>query len=164
MAIKIDSRKTDALIKHLVWRFSNHSLSGLWGYLKHWLEGVKEKLFKDRGGSFGRRTWPDISPTLYGKIRRGSDGSDQGVYSSSSHPLFASGSYRQSFKFSETPRSLTFYSAHDKADRIPYAGWNRRDGKYDPRYALPDVRSNEFKAELSRRVSAKINEWIKEVV
>ncbi len=160
MKIKIDSSKL-ARIRKLVTRLSNGTVSGLWDAITAWLTAIKDKLFDEQGGSYGRKKWPPISPTLYGKLRRGSDGNIHGRYSSGSLPLQASRKYRESFKVKTSPKVMTYGSRHKLADKIPYAGWNRKDGRYDPRYALPDMTDRRTTKELNQIVKKTIKEWLK---
>ena len=162
MKITIDASKVQK-IRKLVSQLSNGIVSGLWDKVTAWLEGIKNKLFEEKGGSYGRKKWPEISPTLYGKLRRGTDGAYHGRYSSGSMPLQASQKYKDSFSAKKSPKSMTYGSRHKLASKIPYAGWNRKDGQYDPRYALPDMQDRQTTKEFRQIAKQTIKEWLKEV-
>ena len=162
MRISIDKTRV-ARVRKLVQKLSNGTVSGLWERLKVWLTNIKEMMFKKRGGSYDRPKWQPISPTLFGKIRRGSDGNRHGTYSAGSQPLQASGLYRSSFKFKESPKYLRYYSNSRIADKIMYGGWNKKIGRFDPRYALPDTNSRQFAKELHQHLKITIKNWLKEV-
>lgn len=149
MRITIDKSRLQRINK-LVKSLSNGKTSGLWDRITDWLNGIKDKLFDGLGGDYGRKPWPLISPTLYGKIRRSSRGNKNGLYNPSSKPLQSSGRYRESFKAITSPKVMTYGSRLRKPDArvIPYAGWNRKDGRYTPRYALPDMLNRKTVREL----------------
>lgn len=160
--IEIDQTRLKR-IKNLVRQLSNGIQSGLWDKVTDWLENIKEDLFDNLGGDYGRAKWPKIAPTMWGRLRRGSDGQIYGRYSSGTVPLQASGAYRKSFKAKMSPKTLTYGSRLRKklGTKIPYGGWNNKEGKYVPRYALPDMFNRKTKKELNKIYKQTIKEWLK---
>ncbi len=160
MQIKIDKSRLER-VRKLVRALSNGTTSGLWDRVTEWISSVKDKLFDGLGGDYGRKKWPGISPSLYGKIRRSSLGAKVGRYESGSKPLQASGRYRQSFQPRFRPRVMTYGPRIKKPDPavFPYAGWNRKDGRYTPRYALPDMTNRKTVRELR----GVYRTWIKDL-
>ena len=140
MKITIEQKQHLERVRKTVRMLSNGKVSGLFDNLTAWLDKIKERLFDKQGGDYGRKKWVGISPTLEGKLRRTSNGKKSGeVFDAGSKPLQVSGRYRASFKAKTSPRWMTYGSRIKQADKLPYAGWNRKDGKYEPRYALPDM-------------------------
>jgi hypothetical protein len=152
-------------LSRLMGGISNGINSGLWGRISYWMLHLVLGMFSSKGGAYGRKTWPAISPSLYGRIREGSMGGTFGVYGSDSQPLQASGRYKASFKtIRQSPTMLKWGSNHKKADRIPYGGWNQgknnKRARYTPRYAMPDAKDGRFQKELVQQE----RDWLDAVV
>lgn len=145
--------------------FSNADRSGLWKKMSAALREITDSMFENRGGMFGRETWPGIKPELYGEKRIGTDGKEYGLFSPNSNPLVASGEYKDSFAaIITTPKVLTWGTRFGKipgetyrlADVIPYKNWKDkpkgRVWKYVRRYVMPDTQSEQF-----RKVAEKVH-------
>ena len=161
-SVQFDTKRLNR-IKQAVRQLSNGIQSGLWEKVATWLDGIKEAMFNKLGGLYGRDRWPKIAPTMWGKLRRGSDGRVYGRYSGASRPLQASGKYRKSFSAKMSPRILTYGSrlTRKMGTKIPYGGWNRKDGNYSPRYALPDMLNRQTQKELHRIYKTTIKTWLR---
>jgi len=138
---------------------SNPWALGFWDKITEWLQRIVARLLTGKGGAYGREAYPDIAPSIYELKRKGTDGEYHGLYRDRpSEPGIASGRWRDSFKLLAVPRPtvMEYGSAHEKAEVIPYGGWNRRDGLFKPRHLLPMRASEEYKRELSDHVNESL--------
>jgi len=136
------------MIQTLAANLSNPLAMGTWDRIKYWLSGIVAMMFRNRGGEYGRDQWDAISPTMYDKLRIGTDGIVHGRYGDRpSQPLRASGTYRKSFDEITKPRPtfMVWGSKHPNAALMPYVGLGRKN----PRFAMPDQESDRFKRELA---------------
>jgi hypothetical protein len=118
--------------------------NGLWERMGARLDAMKDRLFENQGGSYGRPAFMGISESIIGRPRIGSDGQAYGVYARGMRDILrASGNYLDSFKtLEETSRGMVWGSDHELADRIPYAGGRTT------RYVVPDVDDYSTQSEL----------------
>ena len=135
------------MIQRLVSNLSNPLALGAWDRIKYWLAGIVAMMFRNRGGQYNREAWDAISPTMYNKLRIGTDGAVHGRYGDRpNQPLRASGTYRKSFDEISKPRPtmLIWGSKHPLAALLPFVGLGRKN----PRIAMPDQDDDRFKREL----------------
>ena len=153
MIAEIIRRNTVAQLYGLL---SDPMTNGLWTRMGFKLDEMREKLFREQGGSYGREKFLPVSAAIIGRPRIGTDGQAYGVYyAGMSDLLRASGNYMDSFKALEVQQTgMTYGSDHDLADRIPYAGGRTQ------RYVMPDVDDYATKQELED-VSAR---WVDDMM
>jgi hypothetical protein len=135
------------MIQQLASNLSNPLAMGAWDRIKYWLAGIVAMMFRNRGGQYNRSTWDAISPSMYDKLRIGTDGAIHGRYGDSpNQPLRASGTYRKSFDEITKPRPtmMIWGSKHPLAALLPFVGLGRKN----PRIAMPDQEDARFKREL----------------
>jgi hypothetical protein len=135
------------MIQQLASNLSNPLAMGAWDRIKYWLAGIVAMMFRNRGGQYNRSTWDAISPSMYDKLRIGTDGAVHGRYGDRpNHPLRASGTYRKSFDEITKPRPtmMIWGSKHPLAALLPFVGLGRKN----PRIAMPDQEDARFKREL----------------
>ena len=132
-------------IERLFEELSNPQAAGMWDRVSNWLRNIVDMMFRNKGGQYGRDVWPDISPSIYDRIRMGTDGRPHGRYGDRpGQPLRASGAYRRSFDAISKPRPtmLVWGSKHPLAAVIPFAGGKER-------FALPDAEDKRFNSDLT---------------
>lgn len=157
-SIKIDLKR----IKNQVRTLADGTKTGLWDRITAWFNSVVQTMFDSKGGKYGRQKWPDISPTLYGKIRRSSSGSIVGRYSAGSLPLQADGNYKNSFKTQQkNKKGYSFGTKHPLANVIPYGNSRRLDGRTIPRYVLPDMNDRQTVSEIKKIYRQTLKEYLK---
>ena len=135
------------MIQQLASNLSNPLAMGAWERIKYWLAGIVAMMFRNRGGQYNRSTWDAISPSMYDKLRIGTDGAVHGRYGDRpNQPLRASGTYRKSFDEITKPRPtmMIWGSKHPLAALLPFVGLGRKN----PRIAMPDQEDDRFKREL----------------
>lgn len=135
------------MIQQLASNLSNPLAMGAWDRIKYWLAGIVAMMFRNRGGQYNRSTWDAISPSMYDKLRIGTDGAFHGRYGDRpNQPLRASGTYRKSFDEITKPRPtmMIWGSKHPLAALLPFVGLGRKN----PRIAMPDKEDARFKREL----------------
>jgi hypothetical protein len=135
------------MIQQLASNLSNPLAMGAWDRIKYWLAGIVAMMFRNRGGQYNRSTWDAISPSMYDKLRIGTDGAVHGRYGDRpNQPLRASGTYRKSFDEITKPRPtmMIWGSKHPLAALLPFVGLGRKN----PRIAMPDQEDARFKREL----------------
>ena len=161
LRFELDAQEFVDRLSQVSMRLSN--LDKLWVKVTRLLVRVKDQMF-DGQSVYGMDSWPGISPTMYGHLRYGSLGGVVGRYTASSKPLNASQAYRRSFKMlSQTPRSMTYGSSHPLANVIPFAGWNRADGLFRVRRAVPDADLPLFVQDVGRLKSDHVRQVVEEV-
>jgi hypothetical protein len=149
-------------VKNTIRTLSDGTRNGLWDRITTWFKSVIQTMFEQKGGQYGRQKWPDISPSLYGRIRRSSSGSTVGRYSAGSHPLQASGQYKNSFQQQTVnKKSYSFGTKHPLAQVIPYGSMRRMDGRTIPRYVLPDMQDRQTVHEIKKIHRNTIKEYLK---
>lgn len=157
-SIKIDLKR----VKNQVRALTDGTRTGLWDRITTWFKSVVQTMFDQKGGQYGRQKWPEISPTLYGRIRRSSSGGEAGRYSAGSLPLQATGYYKNSFqKQTVNKKSYEFGTKHPLAHVIPYGSRRRRDGRTIPRYVLPDMQNRQTVTEIKKIYRETIKEYLK---
>lgn len=149
-------------VKNTVRSLADGTRTGLWDRITSWFKSVVQTMFDQKGGQYGRQKWPEISPSLYGRIRRSSSGSAVGRYSAGSLPLQASGQYKNSFdRQTANNKSYSFGTKHPLAQVIPYGSMRRRDGRTIPRYVLPDMQNRQTVTEIKKVYRNTIKEYLK---
>ena len=132
-------------IQRMFEELSNPLKAGMWDRISTWLRGIVDRMFTNKGGQYGRDAWPDISPSIFDRIRMGTDGMAHGRYGDRpGQPLRASGTYRRSFDAITKPRPtlLVWGSKHPLAAVIPFAGGKER-------FAIPDAGDSRFNVDLT---------------
>lgn len=132
-------------VQRLFEELSNPQSTGMWDRVSAWLRKIVDLMFERKGGQYGRDSWPDISQSIYDRIRMGTDGRAHGRYGDRpGQPLRASGTYRRSFDAISKPRPtmLVWGSKHPLAAVIPFAGGKER-------FALPDSEDRKFGTDLT---------------
>lgn len=132
-------------IEKLFAELSNPQAAGMWDKVSLWLRQIVTMMFRNKGGKYGRDSWPDISPSIFDRIRMGTDGRPHGRYGDRpGQPLRASGTYLRSFDAISKPRPtlLVWGSKHPLAAVIPFSGGKER-------FALPDGGDELFNRQLT---------------
>ena len=164
--IKIKKNQFDRRIKKMKRRIKNKT--PFFKMLSVWVRNSTIKLFKGQGGQYGRSAWLSIAPSMFGRIRYGTDLKPRGSrghripsirrFDSSSQPLMASGGFMKSFKTLSVGRNNLRFGSElqingKSAKMIQFAG----RGKKNPRYVLPKWESPSAKSETNRLVKRFLN-------
>lgn len=144
--IKVNRKRYDQYMQKLQAKIANGPMR-LFKLLAIWMHRAVDTIFK-RGG-YGRGKFLPISATIYGRRRPGTDGSTSRRYGPSSQPLMASRGYFMSFRAQRiTNKDLVFGSKYKLAREIQYAGHNRKDMPFKPRFVLPVMDATETQGAL----------------